>query len=539
LASFVDTLDPATPFTLAIQGPAGSGRSVIGGMLKRRLLAKPSCRSEEPHLTMWFDANLPRSSPTLTASLMRALAVDLDVQRPALKRHLHRLAWSLQPVANTWKYVMVIVTAVLSILGVAAAAGLMAPGLPADLVAIRRDLLQILAMTTMGNGGPELAALGGLTLLLAILELFGFLWPCGQALAGYVRQPHDADLQQARRQLGGLLREALPKGSRLVVFVEGLEQVGVGRVREFLESLKTTLRFQELVFVVLTDASALRKQAEEEADPTGKPFQPLVLAKVVDLRLDLPARQAARPGQEATKTSRSSSVRPSVGHARGLAAFWGPWSRDWRGDRRVEEVLQRTMYVDPPYLAPLVMVFWIFYWLPVAAFINVQEWVYPSRGVRLFSGAKKSIWHVLLTLAVLGHGVLAFQTLNGLLTNLHYVILYPDTQPFSLWVFLPMELVTMGLILVFGALLARGARERERSALLEAREALRSRVKDLHRGISVPLQAAVALKGVTRLRDGEDVLVREAVVEEYLASEPDLLTRLSAMVGLALGLRSV
>jgi hypothetical protein len=184
------------------------------------------------------------------------------------------------------------------------------------------------------------------------------------------------------------------------------------------------------------------------------------------------------------------------------------------------------------------MVFWFFNWLPLAAYINVQEWVYPARDVRIFSNARKSLWHVLLTLAILGHGVLAFQTLDGLLTNLHYVVLYPDTRPFSIWVFLPLELATMGLILLFGAWLARSSRDREIAALKKAREVLRSRVKDLHAAGSVPLQAAVSLKGQAKLPDGEDLLVREAVVEEYLASEPDVLARLHAMVGLASGLQA-
>jgi hypothetical protein len=144
----------------------------------------------------------------------------------------------------------------------------------------------------------------------------------------------------------------------------------------------------------------------------------------------------------------------------------------------------------------------------------------------------------LLTLAVLGHGVLVFQTLDGLLTNLHYVILYPDARPLSLWVFVPLELVTMGLILLFGARIARANCRQEMSAIKQAREVLRARVKDLHAGVSTPLQAAVSLKGLTKLRDGEDVLVREAVVNEYLVSEPDLLKRLHAMVELASGLKA-
>jgi hypothetical protein len=536
LASFIDSLDPRAPFNLAIEGPAGSGRSVLGGMLRRRLMGKPSCRSGEPHLTMWFDANQLRPSPTLTTSLMRDLSVTLDRERPPRQRHLHRLAWSLQDRADRWKYILVIMGLLLILLGVTAAAGLMVRGIPPDLVAMREDLLQILTMAGLGQGLPAVTCFAVLAVFLCLVEIYGFLTPFGKTLARYLREPRNDHKDAAYRQLGQLLHDGVPPGCRMVVFVEDLESAGVVRVQEFLESLNTTLRFPELVFVLLTDAQALRQQAEEHHDPTGaQRRQNAGLAGIVDLQVDLPARPAGPKGSTA---SRSSAQRPSAGHARGLAAFWGPWSRDWRADRGVREVLQRTMYVDPPYLAPLVMVFWFFYWLPVAAFIGVQEWVYPQRRVRTFTSAKTGLWHVLLTLAILGHGVLAFQTLNGLLTNMHYVILFPDTRALSIWIFLPMELVTMGLILLFGAAIARASRSQEASALKQARQALRSRLRELRATVADPLQAAAALKGATRLQHGEDLLVREAVVEEYLSSESDPLARLHGMAEIAAGLKT-
>jgi hypothetical protein len=531
LASFIDSLDPRTPFNLAIEGPAGSGRSVIGSMLRRRLLGKPSCRSDGPHLTMWFDANQLRPSPTLTTSLMRDLAVALDRERPPRQRHLHRLARSLQGPADRWKYTLIVIGLVLTILGLTGAAGLMVRGIPPDLVAMRQDMLQILTMAGLGQGLPAVIGFAVLAVLFSLVELYGFLAPFCKTLARYLHEPHTEDKDAAYHQLGQLLHDAVPPGCRMVVFVEDLESAGVLRVQEFLESLNTTLRFPELVFVLLTDPQALRQQAEEHRDSTGAQLKRIAsLAGVVDLQVDLPARQAGPQGSAGGRST--AHHRPSAGHARGLAAFWGPWSRDWRADRGVREVLQRTMYVDPPYLAPLVMVFWVFYWLPVAAFIRVQEWVYPQRRVRTFTAAKTGLWHVLLTLAILGHGVLAFQTLDGLLTNMHYVIFFPDTRALSIWVFLPMELVTMGLILLFGAAIARASRHQEMSALKQARQTLRTRVAELRATVGDPLQAAAALKGSTRLRQEEDVLVREAVVEEYLAAEPDALVRLQGMVSL-------
>jgi hypothetical protein len=503
-------------------------------MLRRRLMGKPSCRSDEPHLTLWFDVNLLRPSPTLTTSLMRDLAVALDGERPARQRHLQRLAWSLQNPADRWKHSLIIFGLVLTIVAVVAAAGLMVRGIPSELVDMRRDMLQVLTMADLGQGLPAVAAFAGLALLLSLVELFGFLAPCGKALARYLNDPREADKEGAHRQMGQLLRDAVPPGSRMVVFVEDLERAGAVRAQEFLKSLKTTLRFPELVFVLLTDAEALRQESEGHHGPAGvQPGPAVSLAEAVDLQVDLPPRQQ---GPNASSAGRSSTAqRPSVGHARGLAAFWGPWSRDWRADRPVQDVLQRTVYVDPPYLAPLVMVFWIFFWLPVAVFITVQEWVYPPRQVRIFTKAQTSLWHVFLTLAILGHGVLAFETLAGLVTNMHYVILYPDARAQSIWVFLPMELLTIGLILLFGAWIARTGRHQELSALKRARRVLRTRVKELHATVSDPLQAAAALTGSTKLRSSEEVLVREAVVEEYLSSEPDPLTRLHAMVELASG----
>ncbi len=508
-------------------------------MLRRRLASKPSCRSDEPHLTLWLDANRLRPSPTVTTSLMRDLAVALDRERPPRERHLHRLAWSLQPPAVRWKYAAIIAGFVMVILGVAAAFGLMLRGIAPELVALRKEMLQILTAAGVGKGLQAVAGLAGLALLVSLVELFGFLTPCGQTLARYLQARRVKDEEGAFRQMGDLLRTAVPQGSRMVVFIEDLERAGVERSREFLESLKTTLRFPELVFVLLTDASILRQQSEEYHDSAhSAPLRPVTLAGVVDLQVDLPGRQIGKaPLAKEAAASRSSSRRAAVGHARGMAAFWGAWSRDWRADRRWHEVFQRTVYVDPPYLAPLVMVFWFFFWLPMAAFAAVQEWVYPPRQVRTFTRAKVALWHVLLTVAILAHGVVAFQVLDGLLTNLHYVILYPGTRPQSIWVFLPMDLAIMALIVLFGAGMALWARNRERAALRRAREGLRTRIRQLYaEGLSDPLRAAGKLKGSTDLAVGEDLLIREAVAAEYFSSEKDPLARFHAMLELSSGL---
>src|SRR5579871_3642641 len=331
--------EPRAQFTLTIQGAAGSGRSVIGGMLRRRLEGKPACRSTEPHITLWFDASLPRSSPTLTTSLMRALALALDRERPSVQRHLHRLPLGLQTPVAYWKSMVKITLSLLTILLVAGGFALMTPGLPPDLVSMRKDMLQILDQSMLGNGLVWVGAFGVAAALATALELFGFLFPHGRKLASYVRDKHSAEEPKARAELGALLRAGVPAGCRMVVFIENLEKAGVLRSAELLDSLKTTLKFPEVVFVLLTDAQALRKQSEEDSQAVrgGRSAR---LAGVANLQVDLPGWAVARPD---TASSRSKGSK--VGHARGFAAFWGPWSRDWRGDRRIEEVMQRTMFV--------------------------------------------------------------------------------------------------------------------------------------------------------------------------------------------------
>jgi hypothetical protein len=536
LASFIDSLDPRSPFILAIQGPSGSGRSVLGGMLQRRLAAKPSCRSDEPHLTLWFQANQERNAPSITGLLMRDLAAALDRERRLRERHVHRLAWGLQPKLVRLKYAFVIAGLVLAALSVLTAFGLMIPGLPSDLVATRRDMLEALNLAGLGKGLSAVAAVGVMVLLASLLELFGFIAPCGRALASYVQHPSTGELE-ARNQLGDLLRTGVPEDSRMVVFVENLESAGVERSREFLAAMKTTLRFPQLVFVLLADAKALAAQSDDPDEPRSRTDPPLSLNGTVDLQVDLPARPVAGSSRRGKDGSGSTGRRVSVGHAKGLAAFWGPWSRDWRGGRRLVEVFQRTMYVDPPYLAPVVMLSWFFFWLPIAAFTTLQKWIYPPRGQRVFTMPKTTLLNVLLTIAALGHGALVFQTINGLLTSRHFVIMYPDAAPQSIWIFLPMEVVILALILLFGAWTARSGRDQERKALQHAREALRTQVAQTRaNGETDPLQAAAKLKGVSQLPAGEDLLIREALVEAYLASERDPLARFSGMMRLASGL---
>jgi len=45
-----------------------------------------------------------------------------------------------------------------------------------------------------------------------------------------------------------------------------------------------------------------------------------------------------------------------------------------------------------------------------------------------------------------GHIVLIVQSINSVVTNRHFVILYPNALPRSIWVFLPIEIINLALI---------------------------------------------------------------------------------------------
>jgi len=525
MAGMIDFLDSQSTFTVAIQGAQGSGRSVLAGMLERRLMEKPSVRGDQPHLTVRLSYNQARSALSVSAALVRILATALDRERAVIPRHLRRMVWSLQPRISRYFHLAMGLVFTVLLAGMGACAILFSPGIPPDWVPFRHDLLDLFASVGLEGSLNKVGIVAAVIALPMIAELFGYAVRTGHILGSYVRDPQGAaargEVPKVRTRLGSLIHSALPKGSRIVIFVEDLERCGPERSMEFLNSIDEIFQFPELVFVLLTEAGTLARHAADYYHAKAGSAQ---VNRFIDLQVDLPTRSAVPGDSISRKSGEGSSSRSRSRAAKrkqdGLPAMLlGPLQRDWRGDSRFSDVVMRTMYVNPPYLVPVMVLFWSIFAVPVWEFATVQRWFCPPRCKRVFSPPGKQLWLYLTLAALLGHGVLVFQTINGLLSDLDFVILYPDTRALSTWVFVPIELVNLLIVAVLAAWSARLARERERGALARARAQLRTRIDQARKGgANDPVQVARLLVGVTHVAGGEEVLIREAVEESFLVS---------------------
>ncbi len=517
LASTIDFLETESTFTVALQGAQGSGRSVLAGMLEKLATGKPSARGEQPNLTYWFNAGRWRENPTISASLLRGLAVALDQQRSVVHRHLRRLVWSLQPTVTRALQAGIILACLLIISGVLFGTFLLAPELPPDWAVYRQDLQDVISGAGLQAHLPVVAAVGAALALLALAELFGFTFRTGGALARFVHDPQASMARgegpEIQEQLRKLIRGAIPRGCRMFIFVEDLDRAGAVRSLEFLKGIDELFQFPELVFILLTDKETFKPQATER-----HPVEPLLgdESRFIDLQIELPARRpgavdALDPGKRAKAKSGSKSEKN----------FWtlllGPLSRDWRGAGRFSQVVSRTMYVYPPYLIPFMVLAWFFFFIPAWEFITIQRWLYPARCRRFYSSPATQVWLAPLCAIMLAHGAIVFQTLNSFLINRHYVVFYPSMTPLSTWVFAPIDMLCLAVVGFFAAWSAVVARELERRTLAGARRTLRQQI-DQRRGEGQKNPAAVgrSLKGTTRVASGEEQLVREALEEAFL-----------------------
>lgn len=495
--------DPATraPMVVAIEGPQGSGKAIVGRMLQRRLEAKPAAGSEMPHRTCWFNAWRHEEADTLVADLVADIVRACDRHRPAWKRFFQPLPWDLLPAAErrlrVWGVVLVA-----TMLLVPSLVGILLLRFRAGWAAVIFDIFD----RTVGANFAAivLVLLGVPAVLVLAAHYFGMTRPAVPGVARFFQDPQ-GPRDQMQGEVAQLLQETVPPGCRMVVFFEDLERCLPARAIDLLNSLGELLAFPELIFVVLGDRNGIAR---------GNPAARLAgLQPLVRVALQLP-EQKVRTDPEAPEGPEPPKMEE---------AFVIAFSRTLRGQLTFGQVYRRSLQVKPRWLSPYVLLGWTAFALPAAVYMFAENLAWPPACPRRFTnpGAFSRIVRWLLVLAVLGSFAFGIiQSIGAWFNALSWTVLTPGAgmrtqRAYSWWQF-----VNVALMALLGFGYGWWGRRQEQAALVRGRSRVASRLATItgalpRPGAAEPLDwAAVAtqLRGCTGLApSAEQILVQEAI----------------------------
>src|ERR1043166_2378593 len=256
IAGLIDNPKTGTPLTLAISAPWGAGKSTLAAMVRDRLENKPAAGGSKPHVTCTFNAWMHDDARNLGSAFAAEIAREAHRRRSLLWRLIRPIPWGRAGSRDRIRQLGMLGAVVFVILSVSAWFG----GL-ARLIAVldvfttlepsHRDALMNLGSSrTVGTiAAAALAVLGKLLLTM------------GGSLSSFVKDPENAatreSLVRVRAQLGSLIRQATPRGSRFVIFVDDLERCQPPRSVDLLEIVSQMLGHEGVVTVIMADMPAV------------------------------------------------------------------------------------------------------------------------------------------------------------------------------------------------------------------------------------------------------------------------------------------
>jgi hypothetical protein len=304
ISGVIDSPHTATPFVMALNAKWGAGKTTLGQMVQRRLEGKPAADGYSPHITCWFNAWMHDDAPTLSSALAAEVAQVANKHRSWVRRVLSPLpsalaSTSARRIRKGAAYFSIFVI----ILGVFGFVGLKLGNNIVDI--LKFDPRVIKSMATAMGGAYATAAIAATVLLFKAATT---ILPVAKSLAEFVKDPKSpagsASMGEVRRQLGKLIKQAVPEKSRFVIFIDDLDRCQPPRAVDILEITNQLLDHPDVVVIFMADMRAVVKSAEikysqllnsradsDNASPnTAMPsFGWDYLQKVVQLQFDLPA----------------------------------------------------------------------------------------------------------------------------------------------------------------------------------------------------------------------------------------------------------
>jgi len=303
IAGIIDSPRTSTPLVMAINAKWGAGKTTLGQMIKRRLETKSAADGHAPHVTCWFPAWMHDDAPILSTALATEIAQVASRARPAWRRIAGPLPSSLatarqRKLRKGMKYFSVLIMGVLACTFVSLRFGHSLPEVA------KLDPAVVKSLTTL-TGGAYLTALALATYL--VFHAVAALWPMAKSVSEFARDPQSAaktaSMHEVRNQLGKLIRQATPKGSKFVIFVDDLDRCRPPRSVDVLEAINQLLDHTGVVVVLMSDMQVVAKCAEikyrdlatlevpaatNHTTPAFSTYGWSFLQKIIQLQFDIP-----------------------------------------------------------------------------------------------------------------------------------------------------------------------------------------------------------------------------------------------------------
>jgi KAP family P-loop domain len=292
----INDTDTATPLTVAISGPWGSGKTSLAQLLEHRLKVEQYWRFgwKRAPITCWFNAWMHSDAPHLGAALAASVTRDVSGQRPLFWRLLSPLpSVMLSPERRAWRRVWIgIVVASLAALAYMALLWLF-PGLrpaPGKLGGLSGHW----RLLTLYAAAP------------ALIGLFRRAYKVSDSVGIFIDAPRSAAAQgtlaDVRGQLGRIMRQAQRRWlssaqRRIIVFVDDLERCTADKALDICEVVSQLLGHDDVVTVLVADLNLLEAAAQARYRPACTDISVSgeyadigheYLHKLIQLRFNLP-----------------------------------------------------------------------------------------------------------------------------------------------------------------------------------------------------------------------------------------------------------
>jgi hypothetical protein len=297
LAGLIDKPETNTPLVLAINAPWGAGKSTLGLMVKRRLESKPSAAGLRPHTTCWFDAWMYDDAPSLASAFASHVARSAEEARPLWRKIVNPISLRLLP---KWQRR----TRQILFLGIVFLVMLVSSELWSPIAVALLHLDQKALQSALLEFGPRKGSIFLICYMAVLLacKAVAVLASVAKPISEFVKDPESyassGSLEEVRRQLGSLIRQATPKGCRFVVFIDDLERCRPPKAVEILEVINQLLCQKDIVVIVMADMPGVAASVElKYKDLVGLEkgtFGRSYLQKIIQLQFDLPACHAAQ-----------------------------------------------------------------------------------------------------------------------------------------------------------------------------------------------------------------------------------------------------
>jgi hypothetical protein len=308
IAGIIDSPKTATPLVMAINAQWGAGKTTLGQMIKRRLETKSAADGFAPHVTCWFGAWMHDDAPTLPAALVAEVARVAGRSRSLWRRIANPLPSSLATAGERKfrkgiRYAELLVVVVAFLLMVSWVGFYVfgpALGLSVNVVFVRRP-------------GGIAYLVGLIALAIFLYQLLAAILPAAESVGEFTRDPQtaakSASMQEVRRQLGRLIEQATPRGSKFVIFIDDLDRCRPPRSVDILEAVNQLLDHSGVVVVLMGDMQVVAKCAEikykalatsestattNQSSVYSSTFGRNFLQKIIQLQFDLPMYSARK-----------------------------------------------------------------------------------------------------------------------------------------------------------------------------------------------------------------------------------------------------